>query len=96
MAIQQAHVHKPFAAESFYLCHFASAVALAPKAVNKHDQYLFYTGFCVLYFISTFRPILVYQELSHLLPWSYCNYGIISDIRMKLLNIHEGLENQIQ
>lgn len=96
MAIQQGHVCKLFAAESFYLRHFASAVGLAPKAVSKREQCLFYTGFCVLYFISTFRPILVYQELSHLLPWSYCNYSVISDIKMKLLNIHEGLENQIQ
>lgn len=47
-------------------------------------------------FVSTFCPVLIYQELSHLLPWSYCNYSVISDIKMKLLNIHEGLENQIQ
>jgi len=96
MAIQQGHVRKLFAAESFYPCHFASAVGLAPKAVNKHNQYLFCPGFYVLCFTATFCPVLTYQKLSHLLPWSYCNYSVISDIRMKLLNIQEGLENQIQ
>lgn len=47
-------------------------------------------------FISTFSPTLIYQELSALPPGSYCDHGIISDSEMKLLNIHQGLENQIQ
>lgn len=47
-------------------------------------------------YLPSVQFCLIYQELSHLIPWSYCNYSVISDIKMKLLNIHEGLENQIQ
>lgn len=47
-------------------------------------------------FRATSHPVLIYQELSHPHPWSYCNYSVSSDINTKLLNVHEGLENQIQ
>lgn len=74
---------------------FASAAGPAPRAVNEHDPFLFPTAFC-LAFPSCLLPILSYQEPCHLRPWAYCNHSVIGDIKMKLLSIHEGLENQIQ
>lgn len=55
-AVPQGQVCLLFSAESSYVCGSAAA-GLAPKAVNKRGQYLFYTAFYVLHFISPFCPI---------------------------------------